>query len=85
MNEKITVPSDPTPAEVRLVRESLGLSRADVCTLTGLSLSVVWRSEQPGRSVPVTQRESILASLREVADGGLDIVCFVEIDQDTAV
>jgi transcriptional regulator with XRE-family HTH domain len=35
----------------RQLREKLGLSRAQVCQATGLTLSSVWRSEQTGRVV----------------------------------
>lgn len=47
---------DWTPGTLRGTREALGLSRAQVSKVTGLSSSVVWRSEQVSAK-PITSEQ----------------------------
>jgi len=42
---------EPLWQRIRSLRESKGLSRRDVQVDTGLSASVIWRAEQPGKDV----------------------------------
>lgn len=48
-----------TALGIRVVRDSLGLSRRDVERGTGLAGSVVWRAEQDGKTVTDEQRRAI--------------------------
>lgn len=51
VDETTPVDTSFSPFELRAIRESHGLSRNDVVEATGLSLSVVWRSEQEDKTI----------------------------------
>jgi hypothetical protein len=61
----------PTPSERRRTREALQVSRATVQKATGLTGSVIWRSEQEDRQVTEEQRDQLDELYRTWARDGV--------------